>query len=86
MGMVAILSWSFWNILTAKTKWEVKIGLPYGTSYWQGGDSTEQNGCFKMTLAREKQALVTKKMKVAYLNAWKVSFARVETNWKAVLH
>jgi hypothetical protein len=61
MGMVAILSWSFWNILTAKTKWEVKIGLPYGTSYWQGGDSTEQNGFFKMTLAREKQALVTKK-------------------------
>jgi hypothetical protein len=29
-------------------KCEVNIGLPYGTSYWQVGDSTEQNGCFKM--------------------------------------
>jgi len=44
-----------------ESKWEVNIGLPYGTSYWQVGDSTEQNGCFKMALAREKQALVTKK-------------------------
>jgi hypothetical protein len=42
-------------------KWEINIGLPYGTSYWQVGDSTEQNGCFKMVLARERQALVTKK-------------------------
>ena len=82
-----------------ESKWEVNIGLPYGTSYWQVGDSTEQNGCFKMALAREKQALVTKKNEsglpfeinktdVVKLvkNAWKVSFARVETNQKAVLH
>jgi hypothetical protein len=27
-----------------ETKWVVNIGLPYGTSYWQVGDSTEQNG------------------------------------------
>jgi hypothetical protein len=27
----------------------------------QVGDSTEQNGCFKMALAKAKQALVTKK-------------------------
>jgi hypothetical protein len=44
-----------------EAKWEVSIGLPYGTSYWQVGDSTAQNGCFNMALAREKQALVTKK-------------------------
>jgi len=48
-------------------KWVVKIGLPYGTSYWQVGDSTEQNGCLMMALTREKQALVTKKMIMAYL-------------------
>jgi hypothetical protein len=35
------------------TKWNVNIGLPYGTSYWQVGDSSEQNGA--------KQDLVTKK-------------------------
>jgi hypothetical protein len=82
-----------------ETKWHVNIGLPYGTSYWQVGDSTEQNGCFKMALAREKQALVTKKSEHALpfeinktdvvklvKNAWNVSFARVETNRKAVLH
>jgi len=50
-----------------ESKWEVNIGLPYGTSYGQVGDSTEQNGCYKMALARIKQALVTKKMKVAHL-------------------
>ena len=45
----------------AEHKWNVNIGLPYGTSYWQVGDSTEQNGCFKMALTKEKKALVTKK-------------------------
>jgi len=48
-------------INTAETKWECCIGLPYGTSYWQVGDSSEQNGCFKMALTRAKQELVTKK-------------------------
>jgi hypothetical protein len=44
-------------INSEETKWNVNIGLPYGTSYWQVGDSTEQNGCFKMVLAKAKQAL-----------------------------
>jgi hypothetical protein len=48
-------------INTKETKWHCCIGLPYGTSYWQVGDSSEQNGCFKMALTKEKQALVTKK-------------------------
>ena len=52
-----------------------------------------------MALAREKQALVTKKSEHALpfeinktdvvklvKDAWNVSFARVETNRKAVLH
>ncbi len=39
------------DINCKETKWEVNIGRPYGTSYWQVGDSTEQNGCFKMALA-----------------------------------
>ena len=35
-----------------ETKWQVCIGVPYGTSYWQVGDSKEQNGSFKMALTR----------------------------------
>jgi hypothetical protein len=31
-------------VMAADTKWHVEIGLPYGTSYWQVGDSSEQNG------------------------------------------
>jgi hypothetical protein len=44
-----------------ESKWFVNVGLPYGTSYWQVGDSTEQNSCFKMALTKLKQELVTKK-------------------------
>jgi hypothetical protein len=44
-----------------KTKWNCCIGLPYGTSNWQVGDSSEQNGCFKMALTKAKQELVMKK-------------------------
>ncbi len=43
------------------TKWNVNIGFPYGTSYWQVGDSSEQNGYFKVALTKAKQELVTKK-------------------------
>jgi hypothetical protein len=63
------------------------------------GDSLEQNGCFKMALTKCKQALVTakndanlpyeiNKTDVVKLikDSWKDSFARVETNKKAVLH
>jgi hypothetical protein len=37
---------------TCETKWCVNIGLPYGTSYWQVGDLSEQNGCLKMALTK----------------------------------
>ena len=47
-------------IHSEKTKWECCIGLPYGTSYWQVGDSTEQNGCFKMALTKAKQATLSR--------------------------
>ncbi len=45
----------------AEHKWNANIGLSYGMRYWQVGDSTEQNGCFKMALTKRKEALVTKK-------------------------
>mgnify|MGYP000085123147 CR=1 FL=1 len=42
-------------------KWNVDIGLPYGTSYWQVGDSSEQNGSFKMKATKVKNDLTSKK-------------------------
>jgi hypothetical protein len=79
------------------TKWNACIGVPYGTSYWQVGDSTEQNGCFKMALTRYKRELLAQKElvqaefainkeDVVYLvaQAWADSFARVRSNLKAI--
>ena len=34
--------------------WSVCIGGPYGTSYWQVGDSSQQNGSFKMNTGKAK--------------------------------
>ena len=34
--------------------WSVCIGVPYGTSYWQVGDSSQQNGSFKMNIGKAK--------------------------------
>ena len=39
------------------TKWNVCIFVPYGTSIWQVGDSSEQNGTFKMSLNVEKKII-----------------------------
>ena len=44
-----------------ETKWNVDIGLPYGTSYWQVGDSSAQNGSFKMKPTKVKNDLTSKK-------------------------
>ncbi|KAI2505380.1 hypothetical protein MHU86_9086 [Fragilaria crotonensis] len=84
-------------INTNTTKWNACIGVPYGTSYWQVGDSTEQNGCFKMALTKHKRNLLRrkeecrsefaiKKIDIVYLvhQAWLQSFARVESNKKAI--
>ena len=38
-------------------KWEIHIGVPYGTGLWQLGDAVEQNGCFKVECYREKDIL-----------------------------
>ncbi len=79
------------------TQWNVCIGVPYGTSYWQVGDSTEQNGCFKMALTRHKRNVMKKKESQGaefaidkkdivdlVARAWDDSFARILTNKKAV--
>ena len=43
-------------------KWRVCIGVPYGTSFWQVGDSAEQNGSFKMAMVQAKTKLLQKKV------------------------
>jgi len=38
-----------------ETEWCVCIGVPYGTSLWQVGDSSQQNGSYKMASAKFKR-------------------------------
>jgi hypothetical protein len=79
------------------THWNVCVGVPYGTSYWQVGDSSEQNGCFKMALTKYKRDLLTRKELVGgefaiekedvtclVSRAWQDSFARIHTNKNAI--
>ena len=79
-------------------EWVVFLGVPYGTSYWQVGDSSEQNGSYKMAITKAKAKLVDMKIKKCIKNprvekdeivlvvnqAWNASFARVEYNKKAI--
>ena len=74
--------------------WISLIGIPYGTSLWQVGDSTEHNGAYKMTLARIKKISIEwkEKMMITRLTievaeimilvdyAWDKSFAQVKIN------
>ena len=45
-------------------EWVVCIGVPYGTALWQLGDSSEQNGCYKMACASMKRNLMQEKQKL----------------------
>ncbi len=84
-------------ITNEANKWKVYIGVPYGTSYWQVGDSTEQNRCFKMAIAKAKRELVDKKENAGLVGtikktdivrlvsfAWDQLFTRVACNQKAI--
>ena len=85
-------------INSATTNWNVCIGVPYGTIYWQVGDSTEQNGCFKMSLTKHKRDLMKKKERQGIqefaiekedvvdlvARAWDDSFARIDSNKQAI--
>jgi hypothetical protein len=77
--------------------WHVNLGIPHATSYWQVGDSSEQNGHFKGMLGNAKKELVCFKIRhnmpvslnsediIPLINkAWKESFANTATNRKAI--
>jgi hypothetical protein len=78
-------------------EWKLNFGIPHATSYWQVGDSSQQNGHFKMLLAKAKSNLVKFKIQhnipialtgsdiIPLVNiAWDKSFANVTTNQKAI--
>jgi hypothetical protein len=76
--------------------WMVCLGVPYGTHLWQVGDSSEQNGSFKMALYRAKKEYLTyrdiddQKFVVTDIiplinTAWAKSFAKVDSSRKAIL-
>jgi len=76
----------------------VCIGVPYGTSLWQVADSKEQNGSYKIALAKYKKDVVHKRLNlmmdkpgivatdiIPMVNyAWGQSFVRVDKNLKAI--
>ena len=80
------------------TKWNVCLGVPYGTSLWQVGDSSEQNGTFKMSMANEKKKLFKSRISCfqqsmhlvrtdimgLVMKTWPKAFANVENNQKAI--
>ena len=78
--------------------WKVSIGVPYGTSMWQVGDSYQQNGRFKISLTKQKKELIESRIDnftsdiellptdiIPMINkAWEVSFADEVGNVEAI--
>ena len=77
--------------------WVCCIGVPYGTALWQVGDAPEQNGAFNQALVRAKRDMMTLRelhdlplslqptdIMLLICQAWEKSFARIESNRKAI--
>ena len=47
-------------ITNTRHEWQVCIAVPYGTSLWQVADSKEQNGSYKIALAKKKKEFLKK--------------------------
>ena len=84
-------------ILTPATEWRACIGVPNGTAAWQVGDSSEQNGSWKMASTSFKRKLCIFKVSMGISmtvaptdiipivnHAWDRSFAKIDTNKKAI--
>jgi hypothetical protein len=80
-----------------ETKWKTCFGVPYGTHIWQPADSSEINGCFKMTLQRTKDEYLKSKLGsdksfaqtdvIPILNkSWQNSIGNKEKARKAILN
>jgi hypothetical protein len=85
------------HTLESNIIWTCFIGVSYGTSMWQDGDSAEQNGTFKIETKQAHACTVRNKTRaslpatleksniVCIVNiAWQNYFARVDTNKRAI--
>lgn len=92
------LSRNFLEYINHRThKWNFALGVPYLTHLWQVGDSSEQNGSFKIAFSKAKDEMMAFKMRMGWApkleatdiiplvnKAWAKSFVRVESNKKAI--
>ena len=81
-----------------KHKWNVCLGVPYGTALWQVADSSQQNGKFKMLLNKAKRELFRTRMETFQQDmhlvctdiiplvrtSWESSFCDVKVNRRAM--
>jgi hypothetical protein len=80
--------------LESNRPWTCCIGVPYGTSMWQLGNSAEQNGKFNIESWKAKSDTVRCKIRAGLpatlersdivIIVWQKSFSRVDTNLKAI--
>ena len=56
-------------INATETEWAVCIGVPYGTAFWQLGDSSKQNGTYKMRMTSEKKKLFRQRIQACQLKS-----------------
>ena len=45
--------------------WTVCIGVPYGATWWQVGDSKEQNGSYNIAMTKAKEELLEEKYQMS---------------------
>ena len=63
----ADLDYLFLNqINNEQHKWAVCIGVLYGTNLWQVGDSSQQNGAFKIALKKQRSSSSIKRLHFIY--------------------
>jgi len=53
----------------AAHQWAACIRVHYGRSYWQVGNTVEQNGSYKMAMNKAKRELVHQKTRACIANA-----------------
>ena len=85
------------NINDSTTEWCTCLGVPYGTAYWQVGDSKEQIGSLNVAMTDAKRNLldlnrshclketIDKSDLILLISiAWNKSFARIDMNKKNI--
>ena len=79
-------------------RWNVCLGVPYGTALWQIADSPQLNGFFKILMTKAKRELFVKRMEACLQDmhltktdiiplvrmCWELSFGNVEATLKAI--